>query len=228
MGADLVAGAALLPIGALSLRQVREAREIPFAAVPLLLGFHQLVESVVWAGADGSVSSEIAHLAALVYVVIALPLLPTLFPAAVWLIESPARRRLVAPFLALGVVVSTYMAWRLWQNGLNVVAHPYGLEYRVGLGFEEIWTGAYIVATMGACLVSGYRTVVAFGVLNLIGLTVVGLAYAQAFASLWCVYAALVSVLILVHMVWREPVSDSPPASGSLRPPRGPRMPQGS
>lgn len=228
MEADLVAGAALVPIGVLSLRQVREAREIPFAALPLLLGFHQLVESVVWAGVDGSVSSGTAHLAALVYVVIALPLLPTLFPLAVLLIETPSRRRYVAPFLAIGAVVSTYMAWRLWQNGLDVVAHPYGLEYRVGLGFEGFWTGAYIVATMGACLVSGYKTVIAFGVLNLIGLTVVGLAYTQAFASLWCVYAALVSVLILVHMVWREPVSDSPPGSGWLRRPREPRTPQGS
>ena len=205
MEADLVAGALLVPIGVLSLRQVREAREIPLASVPLLLGVHQLVEAVVWAGVDGSVSSRLAHLAALVYVVIALPLLPALFPLAVWLIESPSRRRVVAPFLALGAVVSSYMALRLWQNGLDVVAHDYGLEYRVGLGFEEIWTGAYIVATMGACLVSSYRTVVAFGVLNLIGLTVVGLAYAQAFASLWCIYAAFVSVLLLVHMVRREP-----------------------
>lgn len=205
MEADLVAGAVLLPIGALSLSHVKEAREVPLAAIPLLLGFHQLVEAVVWAGVDGSVSSDLAHLAALVYVVIALPLLPTLFPLAVWLIETPVRRRAVVPFLAIGIVVSAFMASRLWQNGLDVVAHDYGLEYRVGLGFNELWTGAYIVATMGACLVSSYRTVVAFGVLNLIGLTVVGLAYAQAFASLWCVYAALASVLILVHMVWRNP-----------------------
>jgi len=217
MEADLVAGAVLVPIGVLSLRQVREAREIPLAAVPLLLGVHQLVEAVVWAGADGLVSVRVAHLAALVYVVIALPLLPTLFPLAVWLIESPSRRRLVAPFLAIGVVVSSYMALRLWQNGLDVVTHDYGMEYRVGLGFTEIWTGAYIVATMGACLVSGYRTVVAFGVLNLIGLTVVGLAYAQAFASLWCIYAAFVSVLILVHMVWREPQPAGDPSETVTR-----------
>ncbi|SDN22868.1 hypothetical protein SAMN05192576_1793 [Nocardioides szechwanensis] len=205
MEADLVAGAVLLPIGVLSLSHVREPREVPLAALPLLLGVHQLVEAVVWAGVDGSVSSDLAHLAALVYVVIALPLLPTLFPLAVWLIETSSRRRLVVPFLAVGVVVSAYMGLRLWQNGLDVVAHDFGLEYRVGLGFQELWTGAYVVATMGACVVSSYRTVVAFGVLNLIGLTIVGLAYAQAFASLWCVYAALVSVLILVHMVWRNP-----------------------
>lgn len=81
MEADLVAGAVLVPIGVLSLRQVREAREIPLAAVPLLLGVHQLVEAVVWAGVDGLVSARVAHLAALVYVVIALPLLP---PSSRW------------------------------------------------------------------------------------------------------------------------------------------------
>lgn len=205
MEADLVAGAVLLPIGVLSLRHVRAPREVPLASLPLLLGVHQLVEALVWAGVDGSVSPDLAHVAALVYVAIALPLLPTLFPIAVWLIETPSRRRWVLPFLLIGLVVSAYMGLRLWQNGLDVAVHDYGLEYRVGLGFNELWSGAYIVATMGACLVSSHRTIVAFGVLNLIGLTVVGLVYAQAFASLWCIYAALVSVLILVHMVRRDP-----------------------
>ena len=43
----------------------------------------------------------------------------------------------------------------------------------------------------------------AFGVVNLVGLTVVAWAYRDAFASLWCVYAAVSSVLVLVHLAHR-------------------------
>ena len=41
--ADLVAGAALVPVGVLSLREVKKPDELPFAALPLLFALHQFV-----------------------------------------------------------------------------------------------------------------------------------------------------------------------------------------
>lgn len=207
--ADLVAGAALLPIGVLSLGKVREAREVPFAALPLLFAAHQLVESLVWAGTDGSVDAGVAHTAAVAYVLFALPVLPTFVPAAVLLLESGRRRLAVVPFLALGLAVSAYMAWHIAANGVRVTAHPHAIVYHVGLGEPELWTGLYVVAGMGACLVSRHRAVVAFGVVNLVGLSLVAWAYRDAFASLWCVYAAVSSLLVLVHLAHRpDPVAE--------------------
>jgi hypothetical protein len=55
---------------------------------------------------------------------------------------------------------------------------------------------------------SGYPSIVAFGALNLVGLIAVAVLYVQAFASLWCVYAAAVSALVLVHMVRRRGLPD--------------------
>ena len=198
--ADLVAGAAVLPVGVLSLRSVRSPRELPFASLPLLFSAHQLVEALVWGGADGDVSRGVAHAAAVAYVVFALPVLPTLVPVAVWLIEKRTHHLRVLPFLALGVVVSAYLLSRIVTQGVQVRVEPHALVYSVGLQNGVLWTVLYIVAVVGACMFSGYRSLLAFGLLNLVGLVVVGLAYSQAFASLWCVYAALASVLVLVHM----------------------------
>ena len=50
---DLAVGIALVPVGIASLREVRHAREVPFAALPLLFAVHQLIEAVVWAAAEG-------------------------------------------------------------------------------------------------------------------------------------------------------------------------------
>lgn len=47
-----------------------------------------------------------------------------------------------------------------------------------------------------------------FGIANLVGLIVVAILYTQAFASLWCIYAATLSVLALVHMVRRRRLRD--------------------
>ena len=63
---------------------------------------------------------------------------------------------------------------------------------------------------------SGYRSLVAFGWVNLVGLTVVVVVYFQAFVSLWCVFAACTSVLILVHMVRRRRLPEADRLHGVL------------
>lgn len=200
--ADLVTGAVLAPLGVLSLAQVRAPRELLLASLPLLLAAHQLVESLVWAGFDGDVSATTAHGAALAYVIFALPVLPSLLPLAVLLVVDATHRRRVAPFVALGLAVSVVMARVLVDPGLTVTQHPHAIGYYVGFDADDwFWTSMYVVAVTGSCLVSGQRLIQAFGVVNLVGLLVVGIAYVDAFASLWCVYAALSSVLILVHLL---------------------------
>ena len=209
MTADLVAGSALVPVAAVSLGHVRHAREVALAALPAVFAVHQFIESLVWAHDEGHVSAGVAHAAALAYVAIALPLLPTLFPAAVLLAEPPARRRRAVPFLLIGLAVSARLAYALCTHPLHVTVHPHGIGYGVGVQDGLWWAVLYIVAVVGTALLSGYRTIVAFGIANLVGLTVVGIAYAQAFASLWCVWAAITSVLVAAHMVRRRHVERS-------------------
>ncbi|MFF9260895.1 DUF6629 family protein, partial [Streptomyces longwoodensis] len=85
--ADLVAGTAVAAVGVASVARTRRARDLPLAALPLLLGAHQLVEARVWhlGGGEGP--------ATLAWAVIALPLLAVWVPVAVWCAgPGPARR----------------------------------------------------------------------------------------------------------------------------------------
>src|SRR5437660_1607938 len=52
--ADLVAGCAITAVGALCVASTRRARDLPLATLPVLLGVHQLIESVVWRNADNA------------------------------------------------------------------------------------------------------------------------------------------------------------------------------
>jgi hypothetical protein len=54
--ADLIAGLAISGIGINTLSHVRNRREVPLAAIPVLLGVHQLIETFVWWGERGVVS----------------------------------------------------------------------------------------------------------------------------------------------------------------------------
>lgn len=129
-------------------------------------------------------------------------------------------------------------------NPVEVIRHPNGLEYATVVTHPMVWAVAYIVAVIGPPLLSGYRSIVAFGALNLIGLVTVAIFYAQAFASLWCIFAAVSSVLILIHMIRRratpgadrlpgspgpcrsEPVTDARRPAGITRPGVAPDDPE--
>lgn len=209
MTADLVVGTALVPVAALSLREVRNRRELPFALLPALFALHQFLEIGVWAGLNGDLSDGLAHLAMRAYLFIAWPLLPAYVPLAVMLLEPRHARRRIAPLFALGVVVSVYLAFVVLANPVGVIRHPHGLEYQTVVSSPLVWAVLYIVAVIGAPLMSGYRSLVAFGAVNLVGLLVVAAFYFEAFTSLWCVFAAASSILILVHMLRRRQLPDA-------------------
>lgn len=207
--ADVVAGTVLIPVAALALREVRHLREVPFAVLPLLFAAHQFVEAFVWAGVDGDVSAGTQQTAALIYLVFALPVLPTLVPLAVLLLEPRGARLRVAPFVGLGIVVSAYLAYALVSGPVDVVAHAHALEYNVHLNAGMVWAVLYVVAVIGPSLLSGYRSVVLLGVLNLVGLIAAAALYLSVFASVWCVFAAMTSFLVFIHMYRRRHLPDA-------------------
>jgi hypothetical protein len=206
--ADVTAGLVLLPIGVATLREVRHVREVPFAALPLLFAVHQLIEALVWAGEAGDVSNGVQHAAAVAYLIYALPVLPTLVPLAVLLLEPQKARLRVAPFVALGGVVSAYFTYALVSAPVGVTARAHALEYHTGLHNGDLWAVVYVLAVVGPSVLSGYPTLVAFGILNLVGLSIVTVFYVESFPSLWCVYAGCTSVLMLLHMIRRRRLPD--------------------
>ncbi len=131
--ADLIAGVALLPVGLAALREVRHVREVPFAALPLLFSLHQFVEVFVWLGSDDKVSSDIQTAATFAYVLFALPVLPTLVPLAVVLLEPRGARLRVVPFVLLGLVVSTYLAYAVLDGPIDVDVRAHAIVYGVDL-----------------------------------------------------------------------------------------------
>ena len=61
----------------------------------------------------------------------------------------------------------------------------------------------YVIATCGSLFFSKVRAMVIFGAVNLMILLVVMEVKRYAFTSLWCAYAAIASLIILVYF-WRS------------------------
>jgi len=80
--ADVVAGGAVLVIGVDVLRQVHQPQERALAALPVLLGAHQVTEALVWWGLTDKVAWSTGRTATWLYLVVALAVLPVLVPMA--------------------------------------------------------------------------------------------------------------------------------------------------
>ena len=92
--ADLVGGAVVGGIGVDVLRHVKGRRRyLPLAALPLLLGLHQIDEAFVWWGLQGHVSSAVGTAAIWIYLLFAFVVLPMYVPLALLVMEPSATRR---------------------------------------------------------------------------------------------------------------------------------------
>lgn len=205
LGAAVVIGA----VGVDAIRHVERPGQIALASLPLLFAVHQAVESIVWWGAQGDVSSRLGDAAMWVYLVFALVVLPVLVPFAVTTDErDPDRRRLMAAFAIPGIVTSIVLLAQLIEGPVTVRAESLHLEYSIGLDWGVLVTSLYVAATCGPLLVSSAPRLRLFGIANLFGVLLLGYLNfgAGGIISLWCFWAAVVSVLINAYL--RHSASD--------------------
>ena len=199
--ADLVGGTVVTLLGVDALRHVRARCELPLAALPLVLGAHQLVETLVWWGLEGHVADEVGRVATWIYLLIAFVLLPPYLPFAIWRIEvAPSRRRLMQPFIAIGIAVGAALLLTMVRGPVSASLESNYIAYEIGLPYGGFIVVVYVFATCGSMLLSGYRYIVAFGLVNLPVVVVLAALAQSGFASLWCAWAAVTSGMIALHL----------------------------
>jgi hypothetical protein len=183
----------------------RRHDHLALAALPLLLGAHQLDETLVWWGLQGHVSAGVGagvgHVATWVYLLFAFVVLPIYVPVAVLALEPAGRRRsIVAGFAALGAVVSSVLLAAMLSGPVTATLGHHHIGYGIGLPAGFLVTAAYVVATCGPMVFSGYRRLFLFGVVNLVAVAVLARLAVSGFTSLWCGWAAVTAAVIALHL----------------------------
>jgi len=200
--ADLVGGVVLGVIGFDAVRHVRRRGDhVAIAALPLLLALHQLDETFVWWGLQGHVAATVGRVATWSYLLFAFVVLPVYVPASIRAIEPPGRRRSVmAGFVGLGAAVSAVLLTAMVTGPVTATLGDHHLAYGTGLRAGGIVVAAYVLVTCGAVVLSGYRRLAVFGVVNLVAVGVLARLQVDGFASLWCAWAAVTAAFIALHL----------------------------
>jgi hypothetical protein len=198
---DLVAGLVVGAAGVDALLHVEDRREIGVAALPVILGAHQLVEAVAWWGLQGKVAATAGDIAVWIYLLVAFGILPAYVPAAVARLETDqARRRAMHHLALIGAAVSLVLVAAMVRGPVEATIGGRYIAYEITLTFGGVVVAGYALAVCGGLLLSSHRIVARFGAFNVLAVAVLTWLNTTGFASLWCAWAAIASLGIAYRL----------------------------
>lgn len=195
------AGTALVAVGVLTVAKTRGGgkRELPLAMIPLLFGVQQLTEGFVWI----SLSRELGGLEAwstVVYSVFSHVVWPIFVPIAMLLVEPQAwRRKALGVFLALGLTVGLYLLYYLYRLPVTARVVENSIAYESVHFYTPVVLVLYLLATTISGLFSSHWCLRVFGGLAFVLALIAAAVSLTTFVSVWCFYAAVLSLLVYVH-----------------------------
>jgi hypothetical protein len=202
--ASFTAGTALVVVGMVTTRRAHRRAELPFALIPVLFGIQQLLEGALWLTFPAKaplLNSMLTH----VYSLFSHVLWPIYVPVSVLLLEPTRWRRNVLIAIALaGGAVGLYLLYFLVR--LPIVAQVTGrhIAYLSPHFYALAAMGLYLLGTCVSMLFSSYRSVRLFGIAAFLSFVAAYAYYATWFISVWCLFAALLSGIVLLHFPARR------------------------
>ena len=197
--ASFTAGATLSVVGLLTVRQSRGKRELPLALIPLLFGVQQLTEGVLWVSLERGLP-QLQSWSTYVYSLFSHVLWPIFVPFAILLIEASRwRRRVLTVFLVAGLAVGLYLLFFIIRLPVTATVWENSIRYESPHFYIATVLVVYLLATCASPLSSSHRWVNIFGALALVFAGVAAVVSLKTFVSVWCFYAAILSLILWRH-----------------------------
>lgn len=202
--ASFISGTALCVIGIATLKRTQASVEVPFALIPLLFGIQQLTEGVIWLAFshDRPLLSQIMMY---LYSLFSHVLWPIYLPFAIGLMEAVSwRKKTIFAFGAAGVTAGLYLLYFIIASPMVAEVAGRHIVYVSPHFYVVPIMLLYLAATCVSCFFSSHGFVKLFGVLMLLSFITVYIVHITALVSIWCFFAAILSLLIYLHFRFRD------------------------
>lgn len=207
--ASFATGAVLLPAGIYCVRTSleRDPRYLGLAVCPLVFAVQQACEGFVWLGL-GRGDPDLARRASCAYLFLALVFWPCWVPFSALMLEGRrwARRTLggaSAAALATSLFVFLPMAFRA-SEWLRPGIRFHSIEYDYSMlpvlwGIPTVaWHASYVAVVALPLVVHTDWRMKTFSLMLAVSAVLAQVAFAYAFISIWCAFAALLSAWLCV------------------------------
>ena len=213
--ASFIASAVIGSGGVATLLKVNKRNQILFGVIPMLFAIQQFSEGLIWGTLRGAGKDKTNFIATTVYILFARVLWPTLAPLAVYFLETNiTRKRVILAIACAGASISCYLLACLLANGYSseiLCCSHIGYASNIPYGNIVKWLYLAVVCLPFFCFSN--RKFAIYGFLWFLSFIVSDSWYRTAFESVWCFFAAILSITIYAYLKYeKELFSPEPPA----------------
>ena len=198
-GASFAGGVVISAVGIATVTKVRKPTQRIFAGIPLLFGLQQFAEGVLWVTLSSSGHDWLQNAATYIFLITALVIWPVIMPLSIWYMEEiRKRKKILAGLVVTGGIVSLFYAICLVFYDVTPQINGFHIKYtdEFPKTFVDIAFVFYLISTILPLFISSVRRMWLFGILIAVSCIVTGIFFAQYLTSVWCFFAALISVVI--------------------------------
>jgi len=200
---SFVAGAALTGIGVVTLKQVKQRTEIPYALIPLIFAVQQIIEGFVWLSFGSSWMNAVGTYA---FAFFAFAFWPMWLPFSLMLLEkNEIRRKILVFFFGIGLVVGLSQLYLIATEHVTSHIAFNSIVYTVPDAFWPLMWILYLMATCMSCAFSSHRWVKVFGLALFVSLLAAYRFYTVSCFSVWCFFAAILSFIVFLYFYFEYP-----------------------
>jgi hypothetical protein len=197
--ASFAASGALAASGYAISRIPKKKAEIPISLIPIIFAAHQFIEGVLWLNHAGLCADQYKSGVIYAYSFIAYALWPIYIPFSVYKLEmEKSRRVMILLCQAIGVCVSLASLVSILQYPVGVRIVGQSISYSIQIS-EFIMAPYFISVSIPFLIASDKRLVLFGGGLTLSCVAAALMATSSTFPSVWCFYAAVLSVSLYLY-----------------------------
>lgn len=197
------ASAVITTVGVMAIKKSAKKEQLFFAMIPLLFGIQQFFEGWLWVALENEGHRTLEMLSTYGFLIFAQLIWPVWVPLSAYMVEKDKRRkRIISISLALGIFLFLLLGYRLIVY--NVTAHidQQHIFYVVGhFKSTNWWSGIfYLLPAVFPFIFSSVRQINYMGILMLLFFVIAKLFYLKYMISVWCLFAAIMSIYIFYIM----------------------------
>lgn len=200
-GASFAAGTAITAVGVATLKEVKRPSHKLFASVPLIFGIQQLAEGCLWFSLQNQGYETIEMISTYIFLLAAVVLCPFLIPLSVMKMEQDnGRRKTMKLLLVVGLILSAYYAYNIFFFQVSPAimnCHIYYNIHSIGSLAVPAFLG-YLLVTIIPLLLSTEKYILRLGIFMFLSCLVTVFFYKENLTSVWCFFAAIISIMIYV------------------------------
>lgn len=199
--ASFTASIALAAISFASYQRITKKKQLLLLGVPIGFALQQFLEGLVWLSFKYNFNPILSQLATYGFLFFAFIIWPVYIPLVLTKLERKIKsRKFLTGLTVLGSTVSAGLLVILIVGGATPELANCHIFYRLGIIFSSVQllvTGLiYLLVTVGAMLSSSLRGMRVLGIATLSSFIVAQYFYYLVAVSVWCFFAALLSLLI--------------------------------